>query len=83
VELTNETLKIFKRFAAVFGQTYTRFLDLQNAEVLAREAEIELALERVRARTMAMQHSDELKGAAALLLPTSKIIRGAGLQLRI
>ena len=52
---------VFKRFAAVFEQTYTRFLDLQKAEAQAREAQIELALERVRARTMAMQRSDELR----------------------
>src|SRR4026207_2283680 len=55
---------IFKRFAAVFEQTYTRFLDLQKAEAQAREAKIEAALERVRSRTMAMQHSNELKDAA-------------------
>ncbi|TXE20049.1 hypothetical protein ES692_01970 [Psychroserpens burtonensis] len=55
---------IFKRFAKVFEQTYTRFLDLQKAEAQARESEIELALERVRASTMAMQHSDELSDAA-------------------
>jgi signal transduction histidine kinase len=51
---------IFKRFAKVFEQTYTRFLDLQKAEAQAREAQIEAALERVRARTMAMQKSEEL-----------------------
>ena len=48
------------RFAKVFEQTYTRFLDLQKAEAQARESQIQLALERVRARTMAMQKSDEL-----------------------
>ncbi len=37
-----------------------RFLDLQKAEAQAREAQIELGLERVRARAMAMQKSDEL-----------------------
>ena len=52
---------IFKRFAKVFEQTYTRFLDLQKAEAQAREAQIEAALERVRCRTMAMQQSDELR----------------------
>jgi signal transduction histidine kinase len=52
---------IFKRFGKVFEQTYTRFLDLQKAEVQAREAQIELGLERVRARAMAMQRSEELK----------------------
>ena len=58
---------IFIRFAKVFEQTYTRFLDLQKAEAQAREAQIEAALERVRARTMAMQKSDELQDAASLL----------------
>ena len=58
---------IFKRFARVFEQTYTRFLDLQKAEAQAKEAQIQLALERVRARTMAMQHSNELPEAANLL----------------
>jgi len=62
-----EAHDIFKRFGKVFEQTYTRFLDLQKAEIQAREAQIELALERVRARTMAMQKSDELAEAAQLL----------------
>ncbi|MCJ7468230.1 MAG: ATP-binding protein [Maribacter sp.] len=66
-EPVNEFYDIFKRFAQVFEQTYTRFLDLQKAEAQAREAEIELALERVRARTMAMQKSDELTDVAAIL----------------
>ncbi|MRX63998.1 ATP-binding protein [Maribacter luteus] len=55
---------IFKRFAKVFEQTYTRFIDLQKAEAQARESQIETALERVRTRTMAMQHSNELPEAA-------------------
>ena len=50
---------LLKRFAKVFEQTYTRFLDLQKAEAQAREAQIEAALERVRARSMAMHHSSE------------------------
>ncbi|RZK10322.1 MAG: hypothetical protein EOO46_11090, partial [Flavobacterium sp.] len=58
---------ILKRFVKVFEQTYTRFLDLQKAEVQSRVAQIELALERVRARTMAMQHSDELADVSFLL----------------
>ncbi len=66
-EAVPEAHNIFKRFASVFEQTYTRFLDLQKAEAQAREAQIELALERVRARTMAMQHSEELMEAANLL----------------
>ena len=58
---------IFKRFAKVFEQTYTRFLDLKNAESQARESEIQLALERVRARTMAMHKSEELADTAVVL----------------
>ena len=65
---------VFKRFAAVFEQTYTRFLDLQKAEAQAREAQIQLALERVRARTMAMQKSDELPEAAQLIISAGTII---------
>jgi hypothetical protein len=65
--LSNENAIILQRFAKVFEQTYTRFLDLQNAETQARESQIQLALERVRARTMAMQRSDELQDAAMLL----------------
>ena len=44
--------------------TYRRFLDLQKAEAQAREAQIQLALERVRARTMAMHKSEELAETA-------------------
>ena len=51
-----------------FEQAYIRFLDLQKAEAQAREAQIEAALERVRARTMAMRHSNELKEASAVLI---------------
>src|SRR5438477_832129 len=55
-----ETIQILERFAGVFDLTYTRFLDLKTAEAQAREAQSELGLERVRARAMAMQKSDEL-----------------------
>ncbi|MEO7484220.1 MAG: nuclear transport factor 2 family protein, partial [Sediminibacterium sp.] len=52
---------ILMRFGKVFQQTYTRFIDLQKAEAQAREAEIQLALERVRARSLAMHHTSELQ----------------------
>lgn len=58
---------IFKRFTAVFEQTYTRFLDLQIAEEQAREAQIETALERVRASSMAMHKSKQLAETAEVL----------------
>ncbi len=73
-----EAHDIFKRFGKVFEQTYTRFLDLQNAEAQARESQIQLALERVRARTMAMQRSDELAEAAVLMFQQ---IKSFGLEL--
>ncbi|HET9433335.1 MAG TPA: nuclear transport factor 2 family protein, partial [Chitinophagaceae bacterium] len=67
IPYTEEENEILKRFTKVFEQTYTRFLDLQKAEAQAREAQIQLAMERVRARTMAMQKSNELPEAANLL----------------
>jgi hypothetical protein len=51
---------IFQRFAKVFDQTYTRYLDLKQAEAQAREARIETAMERVRSRALAMTSSEEL-----------------------
>ncbi|HEV8506105.1 MAG TPA: hypothetical protein VGQ53_11915, partial [Chitinophagaceae bacterium] len=62
-----EDEKILVRFAKVFEQAYTRFLDLQKAEAQSREAQIELGLERVRARAMAMQNSSELSELVAIL----------------
>ncbi|MGZ3776419.1 MAG: hypothetical protein ACXVI9_02105, partial [Mucilaginibacter sp.] len=59
--LSPDETKILGRFAIEFERTFTRFLDLLKAEAQARESQIELALERVRARTMAMQKSEELK----------------------
>jgi hypothetical protein len=58
--LSEEHFDILLRFAKVFDMSYTRFNDLKQAEAQAKEAKIQLALERVRARTMAMQKSDEL-----------------------
>jgi hypothetical protein len=58
---------ILLKMGAAFDLAYKRFLDLQNAEAQAREAEIQLALERVRARTMAMHHSDEIIDTVKLI----------------
>jgi signal transduction histidine kinase len=65
--LSPEANNIFKRFATLFGQTYRRYLDLQKAERLAREARIEAAMEKVRARALAMQKADELIEVAQVL----------------
>ncbi|MEJ2495761.1 MAG: nuclear transport factor 2 family protein, partial [Ignavibacteriaceae bacterium] len=65
--LPEENLAVAGRFVEVFDFAYTRFLDIKNAEEQAREAEIQLALERVRARTMAMHHSDEIDSVGSVL----------------
>ena len=62
-----EDLELLERFADAFDLAHRRFLDLQKAEKQARAVQIELALEKVRSRTMAMQHSDELHQAAKVL----------------
>ena len=58
--LSEEDYKIMIRFAKVFGQVYQRFLDLQKAELQAREARIEAALERVRINAMTMHSPEDL-----------------------
>ena len=75
--LSEEQIDLFKRFRNVFDLAYRRFLDIEKAEAQSREAQIELSLERVRARTMAMQRSDELAEAASLLF---KQINDLGIQ---
>ncbi|NNF03060.1 MAG: nuclear transport factor 2 family protein, partial [Rhodothermales bacterium] len=62
-----ESHDIFRRFSNVFEQTYTRFLDLKRAEDQAREAEINLAVEKVRARATAMRESTEIVDVADAL----------------
>ncbi|MGG2319971.1 hypothetical protein, partial [Salmonella enterica] len=68
IPYTEEENKILMRFAKVFEQSYTRFLDLQKAEAQAREANIEAALERVRAAMMAMHHSEGLPDIMKVIL---------------
>jgi signal transduction histidine kinase/ketosteroid isomerase-like protein/ATP:corrinoid adenosyltransferase len=67
VPLSDEEISLFKRFRNVFDLAYRRFLDIQKAEEQAREAQIELALERVRAGAMAMRQSDELSSLIFVL----------------
>ncbi len=65
--ITEQELQVLKRFRNVFELAYRRYTDVTNAEAQSREAQIELALERVRARTMAMQRSDELREAVLVI----------------
>lgn len=74
---TAEDVNILKRFAKVFEQSYTRFLDLQKAEKQAKEAQIEAALERIRSRSMGMQKSEDL---AEVVRQTKKEIMELGIQ---
>lgn len=77
-KLSEESILIARRFVDVFDFAYTRFLDIQKAEAQAREAQIETALERVRAVSMAMHKSDELVQVVKLL---DKEIAGLGIVL--
>ena len=72
--LSDENAEILQRFASVFDQTYTRFLDLQKAEAQAREAQIEAAMERIRARAMAMHTSSELIEVANVLREQMRLL---------
>jgi len=74
LEATKEEIKILSRFANVFEQTYTRFLDLQKAETQAREAQIEAGLERIRAKAMSMQNSDDLGSIVNIIFTELKNI---------
>ncbi len=57
---TDEQNEIIVRFANVFEQSYIRFLDLQKAEMQAREAKIEVSLEKVRTVALILKKSDEM-----------------------
>jgi len=57
---TEADLRVLERFSDLFGLAYARDRTLRQAEAQARHAQIEAALERVRAQAMAMHHSAEL-----------------------
>ena len=67
-EPINKTqIEILKRFRNVFGLAYKRYTDIKLAEVQAREAQIEAALERVRAKAMGMHQSEEVGAVSDIL----------------
>jgi len=74
VPLPEEKLKILQRLKNVFELSYQRYIDVAQAEAQAREAKIELSLERVRARTMAMHNSDELVETSSVLFQELKTL---------
>jgi signal transduction histidine kinase len=59
--------KILQRFAKVFEQTYTRFLDLQKAEHQAREAVKQASLDRVRGEIASMRSQQDLDRITPLI----------------
>jgi len=56
-----QTWDIFKRFAKVFEQTYTRFLDLKKAEAQALEVAKRASVDRVRAEIASMRTTNDLE----------------------
>src|SRR5262249_18482126 len=64
---SDDELTILNRFKSIIDLTFRRYIELQKAEAQAREAQIELALERVRAKAMAMQQSNDLASAVAII----------------
>jgi signal transduction histidine kinase len=79
--LHEEIRDIFTRFSSVFGQTYTRYLDLERAEKQARESKIEAALERVRAKAMAMHSSEDLRQTITKIFEELKKLEVQSLRL--
>src|SRR6187399_309686 len=78
--LSEEELSLFKRFVKVFELAYTRYLDIEQAIAQAREAQIEAAMEKIRGRSLAMHHSNELKDVIGIMykkLDELKVLHGA------
>jgi len=65
--LTKDETDLFKRFLKVFELAYRRYLDIEIATAQAREAQIETALERIRARALAMHQSAEFTEVAKVM----------------
>ena len=65
--ISEKSARILARFAAVFGQTYRRFLDLQTAEAQAREATKQASLDRVRGQIASMRSTADLNRITPLV----------------
>ncbi len=62
-----DQLSILERFRNVFGLAYRRYADVAQAEAQTRQSQIETAMEKVRARALAMQKPEELIEVAQVL----------------
>ena len=65
--LSEEECVVMVRFASIFGLIYTRFLDLQKAEIRTVEALRQSSLERVRAEIASMRTADDLQRITPLV----------------
>ena len=85
VQLSEEALAEASRFADIFAFAYSRFLELRSAEERTHQAEIQLAIERVRAEATSMRQSNDIgkvlhalgEGYAEVGLP----VRGWGINI--
>ncbi|MCB0647240.1 MAG: response regulator [Saprospiraceae bacterium] len=59
--------ELLKRFGNVLEEAFVRFLDLKRAKEQAKKAQIEVALERIRNRSMLMNHTSELQDVVNLV----------------
>ncbi len=65
--ISEESSKVLARFAAVFGQTYRRFLDLQKAEERAKDAVKQASLDRIRGQIASMRSTEDLERITPLV----------------
>ena len=65
--LSEDDLNLFKRFLKVFELAYKRYMDIEQAMAQEREAQIEAAMEKIRGRSLAMHHSNELKDVIGIM----------------
>jgi signal transduction histidine kinase len=77
--ISEHELDIFKRFHLVFKLAYRRFMDIQLAEAQAREAQIDAAIARVRAQSMAMYCTDDIIHVNKEMIHQLKYLRVNGL----
>lgn len=61
------TCSELKKFAAVFGLTYRRYLDLKIAEAQSREAVKQASLDRIRAEIASMRTTNDLERITPLI----------------
>ncbi len=71
---TGKEIDILNRFKTILDLTIRRYLDLRKVEAQAREAKIEAALERVRAKAMGMHSSKDLAETLSVVYRELKLL---------